>query len=344
MKKINQICIWVTSCFLMAGCNDNNDSSHTTVDNNAVNSDTWTSFKITEIESSTGNLDGDWTDHDNRTISVTRSTLNFKDKQVYELSKYINPLPHYKKEFIYSNLNGVYGSDTKNSPYGSRLGKLQYIDKEKWVLAPNLIIGNGIYERTYHYKVLDIAGQKVFFTLDPYTAVQFNGIPFFDPIYDAEATELYKKLSEAVFPAGSKCIQIQLIEHDQDTLTLTNYLEPTTTDQDDWQSSWGNLSTAVSGVEKIEFKDTQAYVSALTKTGVAKLNNKFYGAKLNAKGELYSLANEIAQAKAFIDSYGAGDPTVDAFSEQLVNSANQSCNYFDGNTTKVINGLIGLYE
>lgn len=343
MKKINQICIWIASCFLIAGCNDNNDSSQTMIDNNEVTSDSWTSFKITEVEQ--GGLSNDWTSHDSRIVSVTRSTLNFKDQQVFELFKFFNPLQSYKKEFIYSSLNGVYESDTKNSPYGSRLGKLEYIDEEKWVLAPNLVIGSGKYLRTHHYKVLDISGQKVFYTLDPYTAVEFNGIPFFDPIYDVEAAELYKKLSEAVFPAGSKCIQVQSIEHDQDALTLTNYLEPTATDQASWQRSWDYVSTATSGKEKIEFKDTQAYVDALTKTGVAKLNNKFYGAKLNAKGELYSLANEIARVKAsIINTYGEGDPTVDGFLEQLENSANQSCNYFDENTTKVINGLIGLNE
>ncbi|RZF55629.1 hypothetical protein EXE30_02145 [Acinetobacter halotolerans] len=332
---------------LLSACNDNNESLITTDNIKPIIFEQWTKFNFVEREPYLypipDDIFGEGSDDGSAIVSSSRTTLTFYDNDLYEKSEFFDMHFNHQIQFkSYVTNNGIFESNTTHQQYGRHLGKLTLIDEDEWVLSPTLVSGTGNFSKTTNYKVLDISGQKVFYTIDPQTAIKFNGIPYFDPIYGVEATRLYKKLSSSTFLSGSKCIQIQTVSQDQDTLDLIHYPKPAPVpyDQVSIQALWERYKAESN--RKILFKDTEGYIADYGNSGVAKLNGIYYYLNFYAKGEVFSFEKIVDEVKKEFDYIDDLDLSGSNYSGLYVDLSKQSCHYFNPQATELINNLTGL--
>ena len=240
----------------------------------------------------------------------------------------------------YITKDGVFGNNIAYQ-YGYKFGNVAVADQSKWVVSLALVNGSGSLNETTQFKVLNISGQKLFYTMDPNTAIQFNGIPYFDDIYfhDGNVWELYPKLSTAVFPEGSRCIQIQDISQDQETFNLFNYELPVESPNDSatLKTEWDRIK--LNGGTPLILKDVEYFLQS--NNGIAKYPDAYYRGAVKAQGVTYSLNDQIAKQKASLQSLteALGPSDID-YPKIFEETAKQSCHYFNPPATQVIDAVI----
>lgn len=328
MKKIYTAMLSMAILLGLSACGEDNEDIVVSSPQHPLTQEKWTKFEWTEREftslkprSSTGD----------QLIALKTTRLSFKDQDLYQQIQY-NYAVNNDFYYFYSTAQGRY--DRKLAGSSWHLGKVQF-NQDEWVLTPVLSAGQAGYQHHYRYKLLDISGQPVLPRIDPDLAIQFNGIPFFDPIYDLEATRLYTDLSQAVFPADAKCIQIESISQNQEALFLTHELQPSSTSQNSYQSSWQSMQNDPRYV-KMSFKDTEAYLNPQNGIGYARVGDVFYQAKLQPEGQMYALAAHIENMRYFYEwmaEYGDEGPM---YLAQYLQTAPEACDYFDAKSSALI--------
>ncbi|QER38926.1 hypothetical protein F2A31_04115 [Acinetobacter suaedae] len=332
---------------LLSACNDSAESLIMTDNSKPIIFEQWTKFNLVEREPYlppiSDDILGEGADDGSAIVSSSRITLTFYGDDLYEKSEFFDMHFHHKIQFkSYVTANGIFQSDAIHQQYGRHLGKLTLIDQNKWVLSPTLVSGAGTFSQTTNYKVLDISGQKVFYTMDPQTAIKFNGIPYFDPIYGVAATRLYKKLSSSTFPSGSKCIQINTVSQDQDTLDLIHYPEPAFApyDQVSIQALWERYKAE--SKREILFKDTEGYVEEHNNSGAARYNGTYYYSYYYPKGEVFSFEKTVSEVKKEFDYMDDLAPSDINYAKLYIDFSKKSCHFFNAQATELINDLTGL--
>lgn len=331
-----QLLVTVLSAILLSACNDSNDSSSNTNVEQPKRFEQWSSFALTSVffpvEDEAGGLN----------IYTEKTTLTIDNNEIYKKVEGAASSP--KQSVIYQNYitqNGVFGSEVKHQ-YGYKLGDVAVTDQSKWVVSLPLVSGTGSLSETTQFKVLNISGQKLFYTMDPYTALQFNGVPYFDDIYahGGNVWELYSKLSTAVFPEGSTCIQIQDISQDQETFNLFNYELPVESPNDSatLKTEWDRIK--LNGGSPLVLKDVEYFLQS-NNNGIAKYHDAYYRVIGMNKGITYSLNDQVTKQKAALQSLTAalGPSDID-YPKLFEEMAKQSCYYFNPTATQAIDAAV----
>lgn len=335
MIQKKQLLVTVLSAIFLSACNDSNDSSDNTNVEQPKRFEQWSSFTLEEVffpvEDEVGGLN----------IFTEKTTLTIDNNEIYK--KVEDPSSSPKQSVIYQNYitkDGAFGNETAHQ-YGYKLGDVTVTDQSKWVVSLPLVSGTGSLSETTQFKVLNISGQKLFYTMDPNTAIQFNGIPYFDDIYfhDGNVWELYPKLSTAVFPEGSRCIQIQDISQDQETFNLFNYELPVESPNDSatLKIEWDRIK--LNGGTPLILKDVEYFLQS--NNGIAKYHDAYYRGAVKAQGVTYSLNDQIAKQKASLQSLteALGSSDID-YPKIFEETAKQSCHYFNPTATQAIDVVI----
>lgn len=325
----------LASLLLLSACNDSNDSSSNPPIKEPTRFEQWKSFQFGAISKD----DADHSDQDE--LFSTTTTLTIDNNIIYNQIEQsaLNPSAAVLYN-TYAAQNGIFENTIQHAKYGYELGKIKVTDSAKWVVSPTIVNGSGVLEETTNFKILDISGQKMLYSMSPSTAIQFNGVPYFDDIYHGKLAGLYTNLSNAVFPAGSTCIQVQDKSQNQSTFNMLNYKQPVTTpnDQNSLKAEWDQLKSLNSPLKVL--KDTEYYVST-DSTGIAKYHGAYYRGLEKAQGSTYSFADQIAKEKAYFvmvaEEMGPTDKNYTALYEA---SAKTSCHYFNPTASQAIEAIV----
>ena len=336
MIQKKQLLVTVLSAIFLSACNDSNDSSNNTNVEQPKRFEQWSSFKLDGIYTDSGETDGQMDVFSEKTI------LTIDNNEIYK--KVEGTVVSPKQSIIYQNYitkDGVFGNNIAYQ-YGYKFGNVAVADQSKWVVSLALVNGSGSLNETTQFKVLNISGQKLFYTMDPNIALQYNGVPYFDDIYShgGNVRQVYSALSTAVFPEGSTCIQIQDVSQDQKTFNIFNYELPVKSPNDSafLNAQWNGLKA--NGNTLGTLKDTEYYVSS-DHNGFAKYHDAYYRGVEKNQGITYSLSDQIVKQKAFFELMAEDTESLDIDYPKLFEEmAKQSCHYFNPIATKAIDTVI----
>lgn len=256
--KIKYTSLAILSAIILTACGggggnssaDNTDNTGNTGNNNS-NTTTWSAFlPYPYKENSQAPL---------KTIVEHQQTTFFDGKGYF---KTVSGL-----DLNYMDLSGepplvavtndnLYKSGTTHPIYGEYLANYQIQnlspDQQIWIQQPLSATSKPTtLEHTITWKVIDLSHKKVTEYMDQFSSditlpdiatdiSLWNGTVK-NP-YNLTYNEFYEKVKDKVFPAGSKCLQLQRVENNQEYFYLNTY--PINSPlQKDLESRWGRVAS-----------------------------------------------------------------------------------------------------
>jgi hypothetical protein len=341
------LALTLSSLFLLSACSDDDkNDSGSAPQPTPPKTEQWTKFKIP----------GNQTDPNDSEIYAEYSSQTFtiKDGKLYVKS--FNPeLAGIGKNLIHSTLDSIYSNGTVDKTDGTLAGNITVTNTE-WLLKPNSPININQLEIKSEYKLLNISGQDILESIEPYIAVNQRNVPYTDQLYNHNIKVLatLEQFKGKKFPNGATCLQLQKTTQNQDTWELQLY-----NDQNAAQNIWydyaegaspeyhrqmeGFISPEISkaNMPYIHQDDFTPLMSNVDfHWGIAKYNNKFYSVRKTGKGVRFDPTPFKNKQQSYFNGYDEYYPEI-AIEAQIKKALENSCDYLNPVATKAVYDILG---